>query len=742
MDIGTSLDRQVIITGARGLVRGNLGIPVLLLIILAMMTLPIPPFLLDVFFTFNITLGLVVLCVAVYAMRPLDFAVFPTILLVATLLRLALNVASTRVVLLYGHEGGAAAGRVIESFGEVVIGGNYAVGLIVFMILIIINFVVVTKGAGRIAEVSARFTLDAMPGKQMAVDADLNAGVIEQEEARTRRLEITQEADFYGAMDGASKFVKGDAIAGILILIINLAGGLAIGMLQYSLDFSMAAERYALLTIGDGLVAQIPALILSTSAAIMVTRNNNSEMMGQQVARQMFSGPRAMGIAAAILFVMGVVPGMPHMAFIGLALITATIAIVIYRRGEIAQQQETEEAEVVLQQERQEKESEELSWQDVKPVDTIGLEVGYRLIPLVDKSQGGELLSRIKGIRKKLSQELGFLIPSVHIRDNLDLLPNEYRISLLGVTVGVGEVHPDREMAINPGQVYGKISGIEITDPAFGLDAIWIDSSLKEQAETFGYTVVDCSTVVATHLNKLLVSHAHEILGHSEVQELLHLLAKSSEKLAQELPEVVNSNVLLKVLQNLLMESVPIRDLRTIAETLAAEGVSSQDSVTLTAAVRVALNRVIVQSIYGDRAELPVMTLDSALEQILLKSVQRTVHGSSFDGRNTIGENGRGQRDPGREAKSRLEAEDQFSIEPKLAATLQNALVEGAQKLEAAGDPAVLLVSSSLRTVLSKFARYTVEGLTVLSYQEIPDNKQVTIVANVGNLSNSSPDAQ
>lgn len=708
MNYSASLDNSNLLDNARGMARGNLGIPILLLIILAMMTLPMPPFLLDMLFTFNITIALVVLCVAVYSMRPLDFGVFPTILLVATLLRLALNVASTRVVLLKGHEGGSAAGKVIESFGDVVIGGNYAVGLIVFIILIIINFVVVTKGAGRIAEVSARFTLDAMPGKQMAVDADLNAGVIDQDKARDRRLEITQEADFYGSMDGASKFVKGDAIAGILILLINLVGGLAIGMMQYELDINSAVERYALLTIGDGLVAQIPALVLLTSAAIMVTRNNSSEMMGQQVMRQMFAGPRALGIAALVLFVMGIVPGMPHFAFLGLAAVAAVGAWFVHRQHLLAEAQAKEPLpERVEPESGSEAPLADLDWRDVTPVDAIGLEVGYRLIPLVDKTQGGELLARIKGIRKKLSHELGFLVPSVHIRDNLDLPPNEYKISLSGVNVGTADVYPDRDLAINPGQVYGKIQGIETRDPAFGLDALWIERAQREQAESLGYTVVDSSTVIATHLNSILQTHAHEILGHEEVQQLLNLLSRQSPKLAEELPDIVNSNIVLKVLQNLLSEQVPIRDIRSIAETLAAQGAKSQDSGALTAAVRIALNRIIAQSIYGERAELPVITLNTDLEQILLKSMQQSV-------------------------QSGLDQDSSMTIEPKLAESLQKSLVSAAQKQEMAGDPAVLLVAAPLRPMMSRFARYTIDGLKVLSYQEVPDNKQVTVVASVG----------
>ncbi|GGG48533.1 flagellar biosynthesis protein FlhA [Pseudohongiella nitratireducens] len=711
MSAGNSLNRQEVLAGARNLAQGNLGIPVLLLVILAMMTLPLPPFLLDVLFTFNITIALVVLCVAVYAMRPLDFAVFPTILLVSTLLRLALNVASTRVVLLSGHEGGAAAGRVIESFGEVVIGGNYAVGLIVFLILIIINFVVVTKGAGRIAEVSARFTLDAMPGKQMAVDADLNAGLIDQEQARTRRLDITQEADFYGAMDGASKFVKGDAIAGILILVINIAGGLAIGMLQHGLDFSTAAERYALLTIGDGLVAQIPALVLSTSAAIMVTRNNSSEMMGTQVLGQMFATPRSLGVAAGILFVMGIVPGMPHFAFLALAFAAASGAGAIYwqqRKKLEAPAEEAAENDNKAPADAEGQEAAELGWNDVSPVDIVGLEVGYRLIPLVDKSQGGPLLARIKGVRKKLSQELGFLVPSVHIRDNLDLQPNAYRINLMGVNIGGAEIYPEREMAINPGQVYGKAQGIEAKDPAFGLDAVWIEPEQREQVQTLGYTVVDASTVVATHMNSVLQQHAHELLGHDEVHELLNMLSKSSEKLAEELPSLINLNQLRRVLQNLLQEGIPVKDMRTIGESLAVAAGRTSDPVALTSAVRVALSRVIVQGIFGDNTQMPVMTLESSLEQILLKAVQQSA-----------------QQNDGM-------IDDSVVIEPGIAEKLQQSLVQAAQRQELAGNPAVLLVSAALRPLLSRFVRYTVSGVKVLSFQEIPDNKQITIVATIG----------
>ena len=697
------MDRAAISNNVRSLGKGNLGVPFLLLVILAMVTLPMPPFLLDVLFTFNIALSIVVLLVCVYAMRPLDFAAFPTILLVATLMRLGLNVASTRVVLLYGHEGGDAAGKVIEAFGEVVIGGNYVVGLVVFLILVIINFVVVTKGAGRISEVSARFTLDAMPGKQMAIDADLNAGLINQEEAKTRRQDVTQEADFYGSMDGASKFVRGDAVAGILILVINILGGLGIGMLQHDLSFELAARYYSLLTIGDGLVAQIPSLLLSTAAAIMVTRVNAAHDMGKQVLGQLFGSPKALAVAAGILFIMGIIPGMPHFAFLSLALISGAGAYFIFKRNEAQAEQDKKDAEAEASAPPEpDQDVKELDWDDVMPVDMIGLEVGYRLIPMVDKLQGGQLLNRIKGVRKKLSQDLGFLVPSVHIRDNLDLMPGAYRITLMGVIVGESEVYPDRELAINPGQVFGDLQGIAVKDPAFGLDAVWVEQSQKEQAQTLGYTVVDAGTVVATHLNQLLQAHSHELMGHDEVQQLLDILAKTSPKLVEDLvPGKLSVSTILKVLQNLLMEHVPIKDFRTITEALAEAVPRSQDPMSLTAAVRVALSRLIVQSINGAEAELPVITLDPQLEQLLLGSTQQG------------GDAG-------------------LVIEPGMAEQLQSSLSEVAQQQEVAGRPAILLVAAPVRPLLAKFVRYGEHQVSVLSYQEIPENKRVTIIATVG----------
>ena len=683
----------------------GLGTPVLLLILMAMMILPIPTFLLDVLFTFNISLALVVILATVYANRPLDFAVFPTILLVTTLMRLALNVASTRVVLINGHTGAGAAGSVIESFGSVVIGGNYAVGLVVFAILVIINFVVVTKGAGRISEVSARFTLDAMPGKQMAIDADLNAGLLTQDEARERRKEVAQEADFYGAMDGASKFVRGDAVAGLLILLINILGGVAIGMGQHGLDFGTAMQYYALLTIGDGLVAQIPALLLSTSAAIMVTRQNASQNMGEQLVYQLVRNPRALFVCGGVLFTIGIIPGMPHIAFIFLAVTAIGL-------GYALKNKQAQEIEEIKEQELQTIESQdppplkELSWEDVPPVDQIGLEVGYRLIPMVDPAQDGKLMGRIKGVRKKISQELGFLISPVHIRDNLELSPNAYRIAILGATVGEAEVYPDKEMAINPGQVFGKVEGIETKDPAFGLDAVWIKSEQKENAQSLGYTVVDASTVIATHLSHLIQSHSAELFGHEEAEQLLKGLSKNAPKLAETLvPDCVTLGVLVKVLQNLLLEQVPLKDIRTIAETLAEFSSRSQDPAVLTAAVRVALNRLIIQNINGLAPEIPVVTLAPELEQILHQSL-------SGDATESVG------------------------IEPGLADRIQQSLKTLVEQQEAAGQPAILLTAPALRPSLAKFARFGIKGLHVLSYQEIPDNKQIKVIATVGNSDN------
>lgn len=682
----------------------GIGTPLFVLAALGMIILPMPTLLLDILFAFNISLSLVVLLVAIYALRPLDFASFPSVLLIATLLRLALNVASTRLVLLEGHEGGDAAGKVIEAFGSVVIGGNYAVGLVVFLILVIINFAVVTKGAGRISEVSARFTLDAMPGKQMAIDADLNAGIIDQEQARDRRAEVTREADFYGSMDGASKFVKGDAIAGMLILVINILGGFVIGMVQHGLTFSEAIEIYTLLTIGDGLVAQIPSLLLSIAAALMVTRQNESQEMGTIVFNQMLKDPKALLVSGGLLFVMGIVPGMPHVAFLSMAFVSLGIGYWIYKK----EQQPSPSSELVSGTAGGESGQggaepvKELGWDDVSQVDVIGLEVGYRLIPLVDISQNGELLSRIKGVRKKLSQEFGFLVPAVHIRDNLDLNANTYRISMMGVTIGEAEIRHDCELAINPGQVFGTIEGTSTTDPAFGLEAVWISPEQREHAQTLGYTVVDAATVVATHMSQLLTNNAAQLLGHEEVQNLLDILQRQYPKLVEGLiPDVLSLGVVVKVLQNLLHEGVPIRDLRTIVQTLVEYGGRSQEPDVLTAAIRIALKRLIVQEINGVEAEVSVITLAPDLEQMLHQSMQAT-------------------------------GGDAAGMEPGLAERLQTSLAQATEQLELEGMPAILLTSGVLRATLSRFVKNTIPGLRVLSYQEIPDDKQIKIVNSVG----------
>lgn len=682
----------------------GLGIPVVILVLLLMMILPLPPIVLDLLFTFNISLSLMVLLAGIYIRRPLEFSVFPTILLVATLLRLALNIASTRVVLISGHTGTQAAGQVIESFGEVVIGGNYAVGLVVFTILVIINFVVVTKGAGRISEVSARFTLDSMPGKQMAIDADLNAGIIEQKEAKQRRQEIAQEADFYGSMDGASKFVRGDAIAGILILFINILGGILIGLLQHQLGFMDAVRVYVLLTIGDGLVAQIPSLLLSTSAAIMVTRVSSSEDMGQQIKLQVFGNPKPLAICGGVLGIIGLIPGMPHLAFIFMALVIGAGAYGMhaFKQSKDKKVEKTSQSLGSVKKKEKEKQNKELSWEDVPTLDTIGLEMGYRLVPLVDSKQGGELINRIKGVRKKLSQELGFLVPSVHIRDDLNLAPNAYQISLMGVNIGGAEIHMDKDFAINPGQVFGEIEGVKTQDPAFGLEAVWINKSQREQAQTLGYTVVDPSTVIATHISQLLTKHAHELLGHEEVQKLFDILSKGAPKLVEELiPGKLPLATVVKVLQNLLEEQIPIRDMRTIAETLSELSSKSQDSDLLTEGVRTALGRLIVQQLNGTSSEIPVMVLDGQLEQILQQTSQ------------AMGSSGVG-------------------LEPGLADKLQKALNEFVKNQEISGQAAILLVPGPLRRFLMKFAKYAVSGINVLSYNEIPNGKQIKVVSTLG----------
>src|SRR5579871_568896 len=688
---------QVNHSSLRDLLRVGIGVPAGMLAVLAMIVLPLPPMALDVLFTFNIALSIVIVMAVFYVLRPIEFGVFPTVLLLATLLRLALNVASTRVVLLHGHGGAGAAGRVIQAFGEFVIGGNFAVGVVVFVILTIINFVVVTKGSGRISEVSARFTLDAMPGKQMAIDADLNAGLINQDEARLRRAEIRAEADFYGAMDGASKFVRGDATAGILILLINIIGGLAIGTLSHGLGFNDAAHLYTLLTIGDGLVAQIPALLLSTAVAIIVTRMSRPQDLGGELRKQLLAQPRGLAVAGGLLAVMGLIPGMPNLAFLLCASGCGSAAWLLQRRArrQAAGIASTPAAPAVSSEQR------ELSWDDVRPVDLIGIEVGYRLVPLVDKGQGGELLARIRGVRRKLSQELGFLVQPVHIRDNLELSPNAYRISLAGVAIADGVVYPERELAINPGRVFGKPPGIETRDPAFGMEAIWIEPTKREHAQTLGYTVVDASTVIATHLSSVIQAHAHELLGHEEVQHLLNGLAKSAPRLVDDLvPKILPLSSVVRVLQGLLAERVPIRNLRAIVETLAEHAPRTQDPQVLQSQVRIALGRQIVQDIAGNAAELPVITLEPELEQLL--------QGGLTQGSGAA------------------------ALEPGLAERLQSRLTESALRQEAAGEPAVLMVAPALRSALARFTRASVPALHVLAWNEVPDNRRVRLIAAIG----------
>jgi flagellar biosynthesis protein FlhA len=673
----------------------GLGGPVLIVLILGMMVLPLPPFLLDLLFTFNIALAMLVLLSAMYTVKPLDFAVFPTVLLITTLLRLSLNVASTRVVLLHGHTGADAAGKVIQSFGEFLIGGNFAVGLVVFAILVVINFIVITKGAGRIAEVSARFTLDAMPGKQMAIDADLNAGLIGEDEARRRRQEIASEADFYGAMDGASKFVRGDAIAGILILFINIVGGLAIGILQHDMALSAAANNYVLLAIGDGLVAQIPALVISTAAGLVVSRVGKDQQTGRQLVSQLTAQPQALVIAAVVLGVVGLVPGMPHVAFLMLAAAMGTLARALLRRQ--AKPAPAPVAAPVVPPEQR-----DVSWDDLQPVDALGLEVGYRLIPLVDTGQDGELLRRIKAIRRKFAQDIGFLPPAVHIRDNLELAPNAYRITLKGVPIAEGECRASALLAIDPGRVTGHIPGVPTKDPAFGLPALWIDANQRELAQAHGYTVVDPGSVIATHLSTVVHAQASALLGRAEVQGLLDQLNKSTPKLVEEVtPKLLPVATVQRVLQNLLDEGVHVRDLRTILETLADHAPRTQDPAELTAAVRVSLGRAIVQQTFGSVPDLPVIALDPELERVLLQVLA------------AAGADGSG-------------------LEPDLAATLAREIARCVQETEAQGDTPVLLVSDRLRLPMLRLLRRGAPTLKILAHSEIPEARTIRVRATVG----------
>jgi flagellar biosynthesis protein FlhA len=669
--------------------------PIIIVLLLAMMILPIPAIGLDLLFTFNIALSILVLMIGLQTSKPLDFLAFPTVLLVTTMLRLSLNVASTRLVLTEGHTGPAAAGKVIEAFGHFLIGGNYAVGIVVFIILTIINFTVVTKGAGRIAEVGARFTLDAMPGKQMAIDADLNAGLIGQDEARSRRAEISQEAEFYGAMDGASKYVRGDAIAGILVIVINILGGLIVGMLQHDLNFSDAVKNYTLLAIGDGLVAQIPSLVISVAAGIVVSRVANNQDIGTQLTKQLFTNPKVLNITALIIGGMGLIPGMPHLAFLLLAATLAGIAYAIKNREKQVVESAAKAEEAVSL------ESVDATWDDVMPVDALGLEVGFRLVPLVDSRHGGDLIKRIKALRKKFAQDVGFLTPPVHICDNLELKPSSYSIKLKGVEIAKGESHYGQFLAINPGNVTGQLPGPVTSDPAFDLPATWIDNSLRDEAQGMGYTVVDASTVIATHLNHVIGMHASELLGHQEVQQLLNLLSKESPKLVEDLiPKLLTTSVVQRVLQNLLAEGVTIRDMRTIMETLIEYAPQTQDPADLTAKVRIKLGRAITQQLFPNSNEMSVISLENNLERLLMQAV-------SGNGENS-------------------------SIEPGIAKTLANEANEAAKEQERNGHSPVLLVASPLRATLAKFLKRVTPNLRVLSHEELPDSKTIRVANLIG----------
>jgi flagellar biosynthesis protein FlhA len=677
----------------------SMGIPALVLLIIAMLILPLPTFLLDILFTLNIMIALIVIMIGIHTERPLDFSSFPAVLLFATMLRLSLNVASTRIVLVNGHEGTDAAGKVIEAFGNFVISGNYLVGFIIFGILMIINFIVVTKGAGRVSEVIARFTLDAMPGKQMAIDADLNSGVIDQEEAKIRRAEIAQESDFFGSMDGASKFVRGDAVAGLLILIINIIGGLAIGMTQYDMSFQDAGEIYVLLTIGDGLVAQIPSLILSLATAIIVTRVTTSESMTEQTTSQL-ANPTALYVTAAILLLLGIIPGMPSTVFISLALVSGGIGFWVQRlRKDESLDQIAKEQTATTQSSVEEQ---DVQWEDVSQVDLISLEIGYGLIPLVNTETGGQLLSRVKGVRKKLSTELGFLIQPVRIRDNLDLEPNTYHLLVNGVLRGRGQSYSGKELAINPGHITTPIDGIATKEPAFGLDAVWIEPSQRDRARTLGYTVVDPPTAIATHLNSLLYGTASELLGHDEVQQILDKTADRSPKLVENLvPGKLSLAVITRTLQNLLRDGVPIRDMRTILEVLNEEGGKTQDPDDLTAMIRPKLGRMIVQSLVDISDDMPVMTLEPQLEQMLHNAVQQSQQSKTL------------------------------TIDPELAEALFKSMRIEVQKIEDQGQPAILVVSPMIRPWLSNLVRPRIQDLTVLSYTEIPEDQSVNVVATI-----------
>ena len=671
--------------------------PMLILLILSMMVLPLPAFILDLFFTFNIALSIIILIVALFTKRVLDFAAFPTVLLFATLLRLSLNVASTRVVLLKGHTGSDAAGRVIEAFGHFLVGGNFAIGIVVFIILVIINFMVITKGAGRIAEVGARFALDGMPGKQMAIDADLNAGLIGEDEAKARRAEVTQEADFYGSMDGASKFVRGDAIAGLLIMAITIVSGLLVGVIQHGMTLSDASTTYVLLTIGDGLVAQIPSLIISTAAGVIVTRVTSQENISDQMLKQLFNNPQVLILTAVVIGLLGLIPGMPNLVFLMFTAILSLISWWLSKQKKLEKSVSTPQQNIAATKPS----NVDASWSDVNIEDILAMEVGYGLIPMVDQNQNGELLGRIRSLRKKFAQTLGFLPPQVHIRDNLSLSPYQYKIFIKGGEIGQGEIMNNKWLAINPGTVTEKIDGIATTEPAFGLPAVWIDANNKEAAQILGYTVVDTSTMIATHFNHLLHQFASDLLGRLETQELLDRIKQDIPKLVEDfIPGVVPLTTFHKILQNLLAEKVSIRDMRTIIETICEQAPNQNDAYHLLSIVRIALGRVITQQWFPGTEPVKVIGLSISLERILLQALQNT-----------------------------------SNVEPGLAEHILQQLQQALNQQDAIGAPPVLLVNHTLRAMLAQFLRPNFPQLAVLSNLEISDNREIKVTCQIGSES-------
>ena len=680
--------------------KAQIAVPILLLCVLAMVILPLSPLMLDILFTFNIVLAVIVLLVAVNMQRPLDFAIFPTLLLITTLMRLTLNVASTRVVLLNGHQGEGAAGKVIEAFGQVVIGGDFVVGFVVFIILMIINFVVVTKGAERISEVSARFTLDALPGKQMAIDADLNAGLINQQQARSRRQEVAKEADFYGAMDGASKFVRGDAVAGIMVLIINVIGGICIGIFKYDLDASHAFRQYVLLTIGDGLVAQIPSLLLATAAAIIVTRVSEGNDVSDEIKTQLLSKPKVLYTAAFVMFILAVVPGMPHIAFLSF---TALLVFAAWRQSKVVQPAPQETDMEAISEALAPDTNPAITWDSIPLVEPIGLNLGYKLVTMVDEAKGSPLSLRVRGVRQVISELCGVLLPEIRIRENFRLKPAQYAIHINGIRTALGEVNAEKLMAIPGTELYGEIDGVLDTDPAYGMAIVWIDPAQKAKALNLGYQVVDCASVVATHVNKVAREHLPELFNYDDITHLHARLAQQAPKLAEDLNAALNYSQLLRIYRQLLLEQVSLKDIVTIASTLLESAAVTKDPVLLTADVRYALRRAIVHNINGDRPQLAAYTMDNQLENMLLGALNQAQQAGKV-------------------------ALDSFPVDPNILTQLQNTMPMIYEQMKAKSLPPLLLVTPQLRPVISRYGRLFASGLHVLSYNEVPDDADLNVV--------------